>query len=276
MKTARISLIPKLWLAMVAVLVLLAWAGIAGADAALDEQLIEAAGRGNVGLVKNCLEKGANINARNGNGLTPLIAAAGGNGWCIETDHLKIVELLINKGANVDAIDPSGTTALHKAAWVKNGTNMVRYLLDHGASVNAKDQSGRTPLLEAISGYNYGGQTLELLELLLHRGANVNAKTVTGKTPLMEAAAEDHDIVVEKWYEGLWKQLRYRLFGKQWVSWDRHGMRTPEAVELLLQNGADVNAKDQQGWTAMKRAQFRNGPAAREIVELLKAHGAKE
>jgi ankyrin repeat protein len=276
MKTRHISLITKHRLALVLVLVLLPWGAIGGATSAVDEQLIEAAARGNVGLVKNCLGKGANINARNGNGLTPLIAAAGGNGWRIETDHLQIVELLIKKGANVDARDPSGTTALHKAAWVKNGTNMVRYLLDHGASVNAKDQSGRTPLLEAISGYNYGGQTLELLELLLHRGANVNAKTVTGKTPLMEAAAEDHDIVVEKWYEGLWKQLRYRLFGKQWVSWDRHGMRTPEAVELLLQNGADVNAKDQQGWTAMKRAQFRNGPAAREIVELLKAHGAKE
>jgi ankyrin repeat protein len=249
---------------------------MAQAVASLDEELIEAAARGNTGLVKDCLQKGANVNARNSNSLTPLIAAAGGNGWRVERDHLHIVELLTMKGANVNARGPSGTTALHRAAWVKNGTNLVRFLLDHGANVNAKDQSGRTALLEAISGYNYGGQTLELLELLLQRGANVNAKTVTGRSPLMEAVADDQDIEAKKWYRELWGELRFRLFGKQWVSWDRHGMRTAEAITMLLKNGADINAKDRQGWTALKRAQCRNDPYSIKIIELLKAYGAKE
>jgi uncharacterized protein len=44
-------------------------------------------------------------------------------------------------------------------------------------------------------------------------------------------------------------------------------------VKTLLDKGADVNAKDQDGWTALKRAQKRGST---EIVELLKAHGAKE
>ena len=74
---------------MVAVLVLLAWAGIAGADAALDEQLIEAAGRECRAGQRTVWKKGRISMARNGNGLTPLIAAAGGNGWCIETDAPK-------------------------------------------------------------------------------------------------------------------------------------------------------------------------------------------
>jgi ankyrin repeat protein len=44
-------------------------------------------------------------------------------------------------------------------------------------------------------------------------------------------------------------------------------------VKLLLDMGADVNAKRQDGWTALKLAQ-KSGST--EIVELLKAHGAKE
>ena len=45
------------------------------------------------------------------------------------------------------------------------------------------------------------------------------------------------------------------------------------AVELLLENGADVNAKDKKGWTALKLATHQGH---KEIVELLKSYGAKE
>jgi hypothetical protein len=50
-------------------------------------------------------------------------------------------------------------------------------------------------------------------------------------------------------------------------------MNDRQMVKLLLEHGADVNAKDKGGWTALKRAQKRG---AKEIVELLKAHGAKQ
>lgn len=189
---------------------------------------------------------------------------------------LKLVQDLIKKGADVNARDHSGATALHKAAWAKNGTDVVKCLLDNGVDVNAKDSSGRTALLEAISGWNYTGQSLGLLELLLDRGANVNAKTLTGKTPLMEAAAGDHQMALRKWYHVIVDELRYRLFGKQWIGLVPPGMRTPEVVEFLLDKGADVNAEDRQGWTALKRAQCSIAPCANDIVALLKAHGAKE
>jgi len=104
----------------------------------------------------------------------------------------------------------------------------------------------------------------------------VNSKTLGGRTALMEAAAVDGEIEVRKWYQLLWEQLRYQLFGKRWISKDLHGIRTPEAVKLLLQNGADVNAKDKDRLTPLKRAQIKVSRDSAEIVELLKAHGAKE
>jgi ankyrin repeat protein len=46
-----------------------------------------------------------------------------------------------------------------------------------------------------------------------------------------------------------------------------------EVVELLLESGADVNAKSNIGWTALMLAAF-NGH--KEIVEILKSYGARE
>jgi uncharacterized protein len=44
-------------------------------------------------------------------------------------------------------------------------------------------------------------------------------------------------------------------------------------VKVLLDGGADINAKAKDGFTALKVASLMNHP---EVVKLLKAHGAKE
>ncbi len=86
----------------------------------------------------------------------------------------------------------------------------------------------------------------------------------------MEVAARDHQI--EPWYYSL-RDLLVLTFlnplGPVYCS----GAKDPQIAKLLLQKGADVHVKDQDGWTALKRAQKRG---ATEIVQLLKEHGAKE
>jgi len=47
----------------------------------------------------------------------------------------------------------------------------------------------------------------------------------------------------------------------------------PQMVKLLLQKGSEVNAKDADGQTVLQYAKLSKNE---EIVELLKAHGAKE
>lgn len=63
MRIRLIPLIRKWWVALVAVVVLLPCAAVAGATAALEEQLRQAAAHGDVAQVKTLLKKGAAVNA---------------------------------------------------------------------------------------------------------------------------------------------------------------------------------------------------------------------
>jgi ankyrin repeat protein len=89
--------------------------------------------------------RGADVNATNKAGITPLMCAMMGRGDCKE-----IAEILIAHGANINAQDSAGRTPLHGA--VLNGQpNMVVLLLAKGADVNVRMNNGKTPLDFAIS-----------------------------------------------------------------------------------------------------------------------------
>jgi ankyrin repeat protein len=102
--------------------------------------LLEACEKGNIEAVKQHLAAGADVNAKDDHGQTPLHAAA--------REGLKeVVELLIAAGADVNAKydDGEGLTPLHFAA-VFGGKEIVELLIANGADVNAMNDTGRTPL----------------------------------------------------------------------------------------------------------------------------------
>ena len=104
-----------------------------------DISIYDAANDGNIEAVKQHLADGADVNAKNDFGSTPLIAAA------LE-GHKEIVELLIAKGADVDAMNEAEVTSLHYAA-LEGHKEISKLLLAKGADVNAKDnRGGATPL----------------------------------------------------------------------------------------------------------------------------------
>ena len=76
----------------------------------VDEALLNAAFKGDLGEVNKLIKKEADVNAANAGGFTPLIAAA-------EKGHQKIVALLLTQGAEVkQATTDNGTTPLIVAA----------------------------------------------------------------------------------------------------------------------------------------------------------------
>ena len=151
---------------------------VAGGPAAAEigALLIEAAIKGQTQIADLLIAKGANVNARDKSGATPLHQAA-------LKGNLGFAALLLQHGADVNARDGDGATPLHNAA-LSGHREVAELLLDKGADREARDtESGGTPLYHAAA----WGRTA-VVELLIARGADVNAGNKTGVTPL--AAAE--------------------------------------------------------------------------------------
>jgi ankyrin repeat protein len=80
--------------------------------------------------------KGANVNARNGRGVTPLQLA-------VSMGFVEGVELLLQKHARIDEPDSAGETPLITAVH-RRDTGLMRLLLKAGANPDRSDNSGRS------------------------------------------------------------------------------------------------------------------------------------
>ena len=100
------------------------------------------------------LDHGADINAQNDSGWTPLIFA-------VYWGHVEFARMLLKCGARINATgDPHIRTPLHWAV-AQRRIQAIRLLLEYGANINAHDKSGRTP-------FQYGSASgeHEIMELL--------------------------------------------------------------------------------------------------------------
>lgn len=95
-----------------------------------------AAKNGNDEAVASAIAAGASVNAKNGNGMTPLMLAS-------LYGHTKAADLLLNSKADVSASNNDGNTALHMAAFLAH-PKIVRLLLAGRASPEAKNRKGET------------------------------------------------------------------------------------------------------------------------------------
>ncbi len=232
------------------------------------------------------LSKGALVNADSANlvGRTPLHCAA----VAVEGSK-EVAELLIGKGAEIDAKNKGGNTPLFDAASVAN-TDTARLLIAHGADVNARGWYNLTPLHRAALAHG----DKDLVLLLLDHGADVNAEGYTWKwTPLDDAVRGGHrdvaklliekgartsdlDLVLfwactqgDKELAELIIRMGANVNSETWghapamqAIWSGYTTATKPAdvprlvgvLELLLEHGADPNAKDRWDWSLLHYA----------------------
>ncbi len=90
-------------------------------------------------LIQKLIDLGADVNAHDYSGCTPLHTACSRN-------YYEIAQILIEHGADVNARDMIGDTPLHRASFASN-LSLVKTLVAHGADVNVQNKVGRTAIL---------------------------------------------------------------------------------------------------------------------------------
>jgi ankyrin repeat protein len=238
--------------------------------------LLFAARQGCVECSRVLVKAGAEINATNPNGFSPILLA-------IINGHYDAAAFLLDQGADANVADETGRTPLYAAVdmhtlpdsnlpWPSElnsqltSLDLIQELLARGANVNAqlkKQQpyrskvdrgadtmlgTGATPLLRAAKAGD-----IEVVKVLLAKSADVKLTTKFGMTPVMAAAGlgtKEEDTTGRKKTE------------EQAVA----------SIKLCLDAGADVNAVDNQGQTALHGAAQKGWD---QVVQFLVDHGAK-
>jgi len=163
--------------------------------------LLYVAGTGNLGIARNLLDQGVDVNFRGKENNTPLMEAA-------YAGNVEMVKFLLSRGADVSAKKHDGATPVTLSSnqeisnLFKNVTDLVatasrgdnktlQQLIERGIPLNAVDQNGQTALSESC----WNGH-INTVRLLLENGADPSIKKPDGETPLTLAVARKHPDIV--------------------------------------------------------------------------------
>ena len=195
----------------------------------------------------------------------PLILAA-------ENADFEMVTLLLQAGADIHARSANKSTALHFAVQIggPSGPALVNFLLDQGADPNLQDNQGKTPL-SLVAANTSNTWDLQIAESLIAHGANDDLQKF-GWPELRIAAIQGDGQQVRALLKNDPEQLRQD--GEQWVWSILHAASRAghaDIVQLLIESGADINAKSANRKTP---GYFAAMAGHRDVVELFKAQGA--
>ncbi|CAH1800418.1 unnamed protein product [Owenia fusiformis] len=211
----------------------------------LSEGLLRAAHYGSVPIVEFLIESGANVNAKNSEGLSPLMRAC-------EKGHLDVAQTLMDAGANVNQTSNVGFTALHYVSRIPERWQSVEFLLRCRGVENSNDKHkfGLTPLHCASERDVIGKSVFLLLKIGGKDGARQNAVDKYGRTPLHIAVERQLHHNVQCLIEfGAHVNIQDAVAGSTPLhEAAKHG--NAKIASLLIANGADVTIVDKHGQTA--------------------------
>ena len=231
---------------------------LAGASTgASADALLDAVRAGSHQDAVRLIAAGADVNAADSLGTTPLM-------WAARYGDAVLVERLIEAGANAEAQNVFGVTPMSEAALI-GSEPVIRELLAAGVDPNSPNPEGETALMLVVR----TGQ-LDAAEVLIEAGADVNAKERwAGQNALMWAGAQlqpemmklllakgaevDARSAVREWTRKVSSEPRPKELAQGGLTPLMFAARTGciECAELLLAAGADINLTDPYGVTPL-------------------------
>jgi len=186
-----------------------------------NQPLLKASEIGDLATVRRLLREGVSVDSKYQDGTTALMLAA-------LNDRTEIVRLLLDKGANVSTRNIRGETPLSDAAeGAKAGT--LKLLLDHGANPHIPHDDGRTILVTAAERGNS-----DAVGLFLAKGFSVE-----DKNEALLAAAHGIPIAMME----VTNESKQTFKGRYSSQADPNSAYS-RTIRLLLQSGAQIEARD--------------------------------
>ena len=210
--------------------------------------------------VQAIIDNGADVNAVNNKGQTPLWLA------CCDGQEA-FVATMLDAGADPSIADKNGDSCLHAAMNGHCSTGAIQKIVDHGAHVNAVNKDETTPLLLACS-----TAQAESVELLLTIGADANIADADGDTTILNAI--EGCCSVNTMQKLLNNGVNVNITNNTGLTalLKACAYRQTDVVKVLLEAGADPNIVDDVHYSSLHAAV--DGRCSKHTLRTLIDHGA--
>jgi len=224
-------------------------------------------------IVELLIDKGADINAKNNKGQTPLDIAISQNSMdiielfisknAISSLHIAVqlgaiasIKTFIENGTDINLKDDRGCTPLYYAV-VHAKKDIVRLLVAEGADVNLMPKNNYSLLRLAV-----WNKDIDTVKLLVDKGLKADVKDIDGLTAFRVAALQGSRDIVEFF---LSKGAQIPAFHLAACMGD------VSQVKTFVEQKADINIKDEFGWTPLYWA---TSLGQTEVAKFLVSKGA--
>ena len=202
-----------------------------------------AVARNNLDILKYLKNKGANINERSNNGITPLMTS-----W-FNVPNIKIIDYFIENGADIKERDSLGKDALLYS--MKNiDLSIIKRLIDLGADIHTKNNDGENILMVALR----SGADIEKIKYIISLGIDVNERDNKGIPTTFYAAGYNPYLEVLQFLIDKGVDINFETEKKENLLFFAAKNINPQIIAFLLSKGFDLRIANSDGVTPILEA----------------------